>query len=213
MSIRVIVLTLVVTGLAIYAWKDWFVSLCGLIILMAFIQHPDMPKNILGIQGLNPWNVLMLSVLLAWATQRRREGLVWDLPGYISVMLALYLLVVVVGVARLLMDHSRLENLTFGYLISEDLINTVKWVIPGLLLFDGCRTRRRITIALSCVLILYLLLAAQVIRWMPAGAVAQNGESLNRLGLKFIENEIGYSRVNMSRMLAGAAGPSLHRCR
>ena len=43
MSIRITVLYLVVAGLSIYAWKDWFKSLCGLILLMAVIEHEDMP--------------------------------------------------------------------------------------------------------------------------------------------------------------------------
>ena len=61
--IRLSLLYLVITGLAVYAWRDWFKALCGLILLMAVIQHPDMPKNLLGIQGLNPWNLLLMSVL------------------------------------------------------------------------------------------------------------------------------------------------------
>jgi hypothetical protein len=35
MSIRITALYIVVTGLSIHAWKDWFKSLCGLILLMA----------------------------------------------------------------------------------------------------------------------------------------------------------------------------------
>ena len=62
MSIRITALYIFVTFLAIYAWKDWFKSLCGLILLMAVIEHPDMPKTVLGIQGLNPWNVLFAMI-------------------------------------------------------------------------------------------------------------------------------------------------------
>ncbi len=56
MSIRVAILTFVVAGLAIYAWRDWFKSLCGLILLMAVMEHPDMPKSILedGVLGFLP---------------------------------------------------------------------------------------------------------------------------------------------------------------
>lgn len=42
MSIRITLLTLLVIGLAVYAWRDWYVSLCGLILLMAVMEHPDM---------------------------------------------------------------------------------------------------------------------------------------------------------------------------
>ena len=74
MSIRITAFTLMVVGLAIYAWKDWFKSLCGLIVMMAVIQHEDMPHMMMGIQGLNPWNLLMVSIALAWLASRRREG-------------------------------------------------------------------------------------------------------------------------------------------
>ena len=91
MSIRITILTLLVVGLGVYAWRDWFKALCGLILLMAVIEHPDMPKNIMGIQGLNPWNILMADVLLAWAVTRKREGLVWDMPRHVTFLLLLYL--------------------------------------------------------------------------------------------------------------------------
>ncbi len=204
MSIRITLLTLLVIGLAVYAWRDWFVALCGLILLMAVIEHPDMPKNIAGIQGLNPWNVLMAVIVLAWLAARRREGLVWDMSAHITVMLLLYLAVIVVGVLRMLADRSHLGQYTTSYLVSETFINCVKWVIPGLLLFDGCRTRKRLNMAIASILGLYVLLAVQVIRWMPASA-AVSGDELSYRALKIIQNEIGYSRVNMSMMLSGAS--------
>ena len=143
MSIRVTLVLVFVAALAIYAWKDWFVSLCGLILLMAIIEHPDMPKNIMGVQGLNLWNVLLTIVVCAWLVGRRRENLVWDLPQKIGIVLLLYLGVVVVGFVRMIVDREDLAA-SFSYLISEYLINSIKWVIPGMLLFDGCRSQRRL---------------------------------------------------------------------
>ena len=204
MSIRVTLLLIFVVGLSVYAYRDWFKSLCGLILLMAVIQHPDMPKNFMGIQGLNPWNALMFNVVLAWLMSRRREGLAWDMPGYVNVLLLLYLGVVVVAFARMMAERSHMGNVSTGSLVAEHLINCVKWVVPGLLLFDGCRSRVRIRMALASILGLYCLLAVQVIRWMPPSA-ALSGEGLSRRSLKIISNEVGYSRVNMSRMLAGAS--------
>ena len=94
MSLRLIAAYVSVTGLLVYAWRDWFASLCGLILLMAVIEHPDMPKTLFGIQGFNLWNVLFLSVLLAWTLSRRREGLTWDMPRHMNVLLLLYLVLV-----------------------------------------------------------------------------------------------------------------------
>ena len=208
MSIRVTLLVLFVVALMIYAWRDWFVSLCGLILLMAVIEHPDMPKSVMDIQGLNVWNILMADILLAWIVARRREHLVWDMPRHMMVLLFVYLVVVLVGFLRMLAEPSGMPNDAFAFLISEYFINTIKWVIPGLLLFDGCRTKRRLTLAVACVVGLYVFLGLQVIRWMPPQC-ALDADLLHRRGLKIIANEIGYSRVNMSRMLAGASWAAL----
>jgi O-antigen ligase len=204
MSIRIAALTLVIAGLAIYAWRDWFMALCGLILLMAVVEHPDMPKTLLGVQGLNPWNVLLFVVVCAWAVNRSREGLTWDMPAGTSLLLTLYLVVVLVGFGRMMSDRSELTGITTGYLVSENLINCIKWVIPGLLLFDGCRTRRRLLQGLACVLGVYVLLALQVIRWMPLETVL-SGDDLTARSRKILMNEVGYHAVNMSMLLAGAS--------
>lgn len=204
MSIRIAILTLLVIGLAVYAWKDWFKGVCGLVLLMAVLEHPDMPKNIMGIQGLNPWNLLMLDILLAWFVGRRRERLVWDMPRHILVLLLLYLGVIVVGFARMIADPAHMEPYTVEGLASEYLINCVKWMIPGLLLFDGCRTKARLQLAVGCILGLYLLLAIQVIKYVPASVTA-SGESMNRVALRLCSSNIGYHRVNLSALLSGAS--------
>ncbi len=158
----------------------------------------------MGVQGLSPWNVLLISVLVGWAINRRRERLVWDMPRHMNILLLMYALVVVVGFFRMIVDREHLEEFAAIDLVSEHLINTVKWVIPGLLLFEGSRSRRRVLLGLASVLVVYLLLAVQVIRWMPPSA-AGSAASLSSRSNKIIQNEIGYSRVNMSRILAGGS--------
>ena len=192
-------------GLAAYAWRDWFKALCGLVVIMAVIQHPDMPKSILGIQGLNVWNLVLLSVVLAWLDARRRERLRWDLPGYVAVLFLLYMSVVVLSFLRLLPNLDLLpSSVTVGSLVSEQLVNSVKWVIPGLLLFDGCRSRQRFNWAVLATLAVYVLLAVQVIKWMPID-YATSGAALEARSSKILANEVGYHRVNLSMMLAGAS--------
>jgi len=191
-------------GVAVYAWKDWFKALCGLILLAAVLEHPDMPKTMFGVQGLNPWNILFAVVFVSWAWNRRLEELSWDLPRHITILLLMYLSVVVAGFFRMVTDHAFLLTHPAAGLISEDLVNSVKWVIPGLLLFDGCRSRSRFTLAIFCFLAVYLLLGIQVIRWMPP-SVAISGENLSARSLKILLNEVGYHRVNLSMMLAGAS--------
>jgi hypothetical protein len=98
--IRLSFLFLFIVSLALYAIKDWYVALCGLIALMAVVEHPDMPKTLFGVQGLNPWNLLLLVVVAAWLGSRRRERLVWDMPRSVNVLLLAYLGVVLVGFFR-----------------------------------------------------------------------------------------------------------------
>jgi O-antigen ligase len=196
-------LLMYVGALSLYAWRDWFASLCGAILLMAVVEHPDMPNSMGGIQGLNPWNMLMLVVLLAWLRRRRAEGLTFDLPLRLGVMLFLYFLVILASFSRLWLDPSGLEDYSSAYLVSEYLINCVKWVLPGALLYDGCRSRTRTHMALACILMVYVLLSLQVIRWMPM-ASALSGGDLSERSAKIILNEVGYHRVNMSMLLAGA---------
>jgi O-antigen ligase len=203
--IRLTALYFFVGFIAIYAWKDWYKALCGAVVLMAVIQHPDMPKNMLGIQGLNVWNIAFGSVLVAWFGNRRAEGLKWDLRPWLNALLFLYLSLVVVGVVRMLGDRELLSpDETTASLVSEYLINSVKWVIPGLLMFDGCRNAERLKLGLASLLAVYFLLALQVIRWLGPH-MALPGEELARMAIRLLQNEVGYHRVNLSTMFAGAS--------
>ena len=201
--IRLTLLGLYVLGFSAYAFKDWFKSLCALIILMAVIEHPDMPKTILGIQGLNPWNLLLVAVVAGWARARKAEGLTWDMPRRVNLLLLLYLGVVLIAFARMAASPGLLDE-SLPSLVSEYLVNTLKWVVPALLLFDGARTRPRLLLGLAALLGVYFLLGVQVIKWMPL-SYALDSDSLSSRSLKILQNEIGYHRVNISAMLAGAS--------
>jgi len=204
MSIRITALCIFVLFLCIYAWKDWFKSLCGLILLMAVNQHESMPTTMFGIQGLNMWNILFLGTFLAWAVSRRREGLIWDMPRYITMLLLMYLAVIVLGVLRAAFDRSHLEGYPLKSLFSEELINCIKWVLPGILLFDGCRTRRRVKIAIVCLLVMYCLIAAQVINRMPFESAFGGSDEIGNIR-QSVCSDIGYSACDLSTFLAGAS--------
>ncbi len=169
---------------------------------MVVIQHEDMPKTMFGIQGFNMWNVLFLGVFLAWVASRRREGLTWDMPRHIEVLLLMYLGVILVGFLRSVLDPSTIAYYPLNKQISDQLINTIKWVLPGILLFDGCRTRRRLIMALVCLLVMYFLLALQVVKRLPIDAVL-SGDRIEQT--RKICSDIGYSPVDMSVFLAGAS--------
>jgi hypothetical protein len=100
---------------------------------------------------------------MARLVSQRREGLTWDMPRHINVLLLMYLGVILVGVLRAVFDRSDIENYPLRDLISEESINTIKWVLRGLLLLDGCRTRKRSVLAHGVILGLYFLIALQAI--------------------------------------------------
>jgi O-antigen ligase len=200
---RYLLFKLFALAMSVYAWRNWFVALCVTILLMGVIRHRHMPDSIGDIQGLNYFNILLLNVLLAWYFQRGKRPLAWDMPRSVTLLLAAYFLVVLVGFLRLWIDPRGLQAYSSAYLISEHLVNCVKWTLPGFLLFDACRTRRRILIALVVLLGTYVLLAVQVIRCMPIGYLA-SGERLAARAANSILTTVGYSRVNMSMMLSGA---------
>jgi O-antigen ligase len=209
MSVRVILCFVYVIGFSFYAWKNWFVSACAALVLMAFFQHPDMPKNILGIQGMNPWNVLMANVTFAWLNQRRQKGLVWDMPSMLSRAMMAFAAVILWGFIRMTIDPAHL----FGYTVlsgfSDYFINNVKWLLIAVIFYDTCRTQHEVLTGLKCVVALYLLLAIQVIRWVPLHYAVASGEEFAHVAYKLIQNEIGYNRVTLSMMLGGASWGTL----
>ena len=193
---------MLVGGLTIYAWKDWFVSLCGLIVLAALLESGDIPKNIAGIQGLNLWNILLFSVLAAWLCQRRmRHFNKWNMPRHITVLLLIYMGIILVGFFRALFDRELL-GISLEAFISDELINTIKWVVPGLLLFEGCRTHKRMKLAIASILLMLLLISLQVYRVSPLEGLV-DAQRLSGSRLKF-DRRVGYNAVDVAAMLSGA---------
>ncbi|HUU17736.1 MAG TPA: O-antigen ligase family protein [Sedimentisphaerales bacterium] len=198
--IRQLAVYVCVAILLVYAWKDWFKSLCGLILLTAVMGRLDFPQSFGGIQGLNVWNVLFTDIFLAWLMNRRRQGFVWDMPRNINVFLLLWLGVILVGWVRMMVDRSQLAHFTPLDLISEQLINTIKWPIVGLLLFDGCRTRHRIKLALACTLLLFALFTVQIVRYVPLMVVLEPGNLKARSN---INEDIGINVNGAAKMMSG----------
>jgi hypothetical protein len=159
---------LYVFGLSAYAIRvDWFKPACGLILLIAVNQHPDMPKSVLGIPGLNPWNLLLAFVVIGWALHRRAARLRFRPPGGLLLLGAGYLAAMSVAFLRMFFDRTLIEDLSTTVIINDYLINSVKYVLPGLLLFDGARSPARVRLGLFTVLAVYGLFALQVVRWLP----------------------------------------------
>lgn len=212
--LRYTLLTFFILLLAGYAWRDWYKSLCGLIFLMAFIEHPSMPKSMFGIPGFNLWNLLLVVIVMAFMAQRKKEGLTWDLPKHLTWLLGIYISLIFISYIRLgsdgmagIAEYSIVRGKhppSKMSLLSDYIINCFKWVVPGILLFIGCRTEERVRWAVFSVGLIYFMLALQVIKWMPLSSIG-GGESLADRTLRIFDRRIGYHRVDMSMMLAGAS--------
>jgi O-antigen ligase len=110
--------------------------------------------------------------------------------------------VIFVGFLRAHFDFINLGSYAKKDLLSEELINTVKWVFPAVLLYDGCRTRKHVLMAIGSILVMYLLIAVQVAKRISPAALA-SGDAIMQ-GRK-VCSDIGYSAVDMSVFLAGAS--------
>jgi O-antigen ligase len=205
MSIRITALIIFLIFLWIYVWKDWFISLCGLILLMAVIEYPDMPKSIFGIPGLNLWNITLGITLIAWMMSNHRQKFRWDMPRNVAILLLIYLGVIIIGVMRLCLNPTYIWSpLGLAGVIFENLLNTIKWTIPALLLFDGCRTHRQVVLAYISIIALLFLLAVQVIKWIPIeGALGSASDTTDNKRMK-LNKEIGYHNTDVAVLLAGA---------
>ena len=205
MSIRVILCFLFVAGLSIYAYRDWFKSLCGALFLMAFLQHPDMPRSIAGIPGLNLWNLLYANILAAWLAARGREGLVWDMPKSIRIAFILYLLVILIAFLRCFWNPTHFYEGTRTSMVFDYLINPMKFLLPCLMLYDGARSHERVCWALGVLALVYFLFAVQVIKGVGLHFNLSSGDELESRAARAVSRAVGYHRVEMSMMLAGAS--------
>lgn len=211
--IRITLLTLLIAYLSAYAWKDWFKTACWLVLLMSIFQHPDMPKAVGGVPGLNHWNFLFMNTVMSWLINRKKQNLAWEMPGFYNFLLFCYAFFIVLSVVRYLSDHSGMDNLVELYggkpylgmtAINEYLINCFKWVLPGFIIFDGCRDRKQFNLAILVLALMYILLALQVVKAMKLGSLTMSGEALQRKALKIIVKSVGFHRVNISMMMSGA---------
>lgn len=197
---------MLVLFLSAYGWlRSWFVALCGAVVLLSVLQHPDMPRAIGGIQGANLWNVLFANIFLAWLCNRSSEGSHWYVPRRLKMAATCYLVVLVVAALRLLMNPSEFVDQTTSQIVVNYLFNPLKFLLPAIMLFDGCRTRERVLLALGAILLTYFLLACMVVRYVGFTGGLMSGDALSRRAARIISRSIGYHRVEMSMMLAGAS--------
>jgi len=207
--LRYTLLWLYVAFAAGTSFRNWFLSLCLTYPLIAVIERPDMPREMFGIAGLNPYNIIMLFLLAGWLIQKKSENLRWNMPTNINRLFILYLIIITISFIRMTADlHSfrvypmyNLQGSTVASLFKSDFLNSLKYLIPGLLLLHGINSRERTRQAAWAVLLFGLLLSLQVImKMMPA---LLGADDLATRALRVLDRDIGYHRVNIAAITAG----------
>jgi len=210
MSLRVLTAIVCVLFLMGYAWSPgwrawrpgWLFSTCCAVTMMAVLEHPDMPRSI-GVPGVNLWNLLVINNLLAWLALRQAEGYAWDLPSQVTTRGLLFCAVMLVAFLRTLIGDALLAPLHGFDAFAAYFINCFKWFIPGVILFDGCRSEEQARRALLPILGTYVLIALLTIKTMHVGGFGSGADLSYRAG-KLLGLEVGYHRIDISMMLAGA---------
>jgi len=175
---RIAILTAIVISLVVYAWRDWFVSVCALVVLAALMKHPDMPTQIFGIQGVNLWNILFANVVLAWLLTRKKGNLWRVMPQWVWLAFFAYVALMMIAFLRGCGDLSNLRtDISLASFISDYLINPIKYTVVSFLLFDGAQNRRNITFGLMAVGAYALLVALMALRYIPIGTLLEVGGS------------------------------------
>lgn len=152
--IRLAFLYLFLCALCVTAVRYWYAALCGVVLLTVLTQHPSMPTNMFGIQGMNPWNAALLVVLISWWINRRYDPPRVPTSPRVAIMFALFVALTVLTGIVAAVDHGSVQGpgagrLDFLGMVVNTIINPLKYVVVGVLFFDGARTRQRVKMALG----------------------------------------------------------------
>ncbi|MFO0837899.1 MAG: O-antigen ligase family protein [Phycisphaerae bacterium] len=147
--IRYTFLVLFLVGVAITGLRNWFAAACALLFLTVFAQHPSMPGRLMEIPGANPWNLVVVLIFAGWVSQRRNDPRGAPIPKVMVVLLVAYVMMVIAaGLVPIVRPETILNAWKIGIQPTDLLINTMidplKFVVIGVLFFDGAKTRARI---------------------------------------------------------------------
>ena len=211
--IRYSLLVFAMLAIAIMAQKNWFRALCYMLPLLAVLERPDMPRQMLGIPGFNPFNILLGIIMVAWFVQKRFDGSHWTASKGATRLFIAYMIVIGVSTVRAFLDidamaysqvlANREEVVTKSSFIMDNVINSIKWMIPGLLISVGAKTEERVRMAAIGLLLTGALLSAQVISKMLPGLIG--ADDLASRALRVLDRDLGYHRVNLAAITASAA--------
>jgi O-antigen ligase len=176
------ILYLIVAALAVYAWRDWFISVCALIVLSALSKHPDMPRMLWDMNGANPLNILLATVVVAWVVTRKTGSFARPCSRYVVVVCTLYTVVLVVSFLRAFVDTESLRRMAWAMptrfiFATECLVNPLKYLVLALMVFDGARTRRNLLLGYGAVIAQVLVFVVLTIRYIPLECLFEHAGS------------------------------------
>jgi len=191
-----------VAGLMALALRHWYWSLCGLILLTVLQQHPDMPGPIGGIAGLNLWNALFAAVCVGWWMNRADAARAAPAPRWLVALVFAYGAMIVVTSLMALPAvggaGAGSHRLSYEKLLQDGLINPLKYLVVGILVFQGARTRDRTRWALITAVGSCLCYGLFMFKSMGARVLTMDYRDARRLTDKLI----GLHANDMAEVLA-----------
>jgi O-antigen ligase len=213
---RVVLLISYLILTILISFKDWYKGLCFAIPILAVLERRDIPRGLFNIDGLNPYNILLVFVLFSFFIRREKEPLNLTLDPLIKKLLIAYIILFFIAFLRILFRQQDLadfydsRNIPIPSLLDltkDEFINRVKWLVPGALMIYGCNSQARMKMGLSSMLSTGVLLSLQVISRMLPTLI--EGEDLGDRALRVLDQTIGYHRTDLGGVLAGFAWVSL----
>jgi hypothetical protein len=210
--IRYSLLFVAMLVVAIMTGRNWYRGLCFMLPLLAVLERPDMPREMFGIGGVNPFNIMLGIVIVAWLAQRKRDGSSWQIDSKVTLLFVVYMLILAVSTLREYLDLSTLQDAlayvgrsvpTKSEFLVEAVINTAKWVLPGLLIAVGTNSKERVRLAVIGILMTGALLSLQVLAKMMPGLVGS--QDLADRALRVLDRDLGYHRVDLAAITASMA--------
>lgn len=201
--IRLAILGLFVCAICVYAWRDWRVSALGLLVMTILTQRDDMPTSMLGIQGLNPWNLALAVITLAWAAKRVRKRSSWGAPLWTWLTLLAYVGVVVVAFVHAVMDFGSFPDearMTPMGFFSDELINPLKYCWLAFLIADSAQSPRFARLAVGAILLLGVVYALFVIKIVPIHALTDGSDFMRYR--RRIDKQVGLNANDMAKVLS-----------
>lgn len=194
-----------------YAFHNWYRAALFLVLTMAVVERPDFPKQVAGIPGLNPWNLLLGCTLIAFVISRAEKRPA--LSGGLKFLIIFYLFFIFIAFLRAYMDVTGIvefaeslgaEPISKTGIIIDDLINTLKYVAPAFLVYFGCNSYTRIREAMWAIVIMNCVLALLVVKSMGVDGLG-SGTEMEQTAIRRLDRDTGYYRSDLAILLAGAS--------